>query len=78
MKRVYDWNTFFFGKQMEAEREDKKQREALRDEERKRQEARRRKEEERLVCTFCRVDISVSVSEQLHAYGSPNPTLTCY
>lgn len=37
---------------MEAEREDKKQLEALRDEERKRQEARRRKEEERLVCTF--------------------------
>ena len=63
---------------MEAEREDKKQREALRDEERKRQEARRRKEEERLVCTFCVVDISMSLSEQLHIYGSHNPTLTCY
>ena len=63
---------------MEAEREDKKQQEALRDEERKRQEARRRKEEERLVRTFCTVDISMSVSEQLHAYCSPNPTLTCY
>lgn len=27
---------------------------------------------------FCRVDISMSVPEQLHAYCSPNPTLTCY
>ena len=59
---------------MEAEREDKKQREALRDEERKRQEARRRKEEERLVCTFCVVDISMSLSEQLNTYPSPNTT----
>lgn len=37
--------------QMEAEREDRKQREALREEERKRQDERRKIEQEKLVCT---------------------------
>lgn len=37
---------------MEADREDRKQREALREEERKRHEERRRIEQEKQVCTF--------------------------
>lgn len=37
---------------MEAEREDRKEREALREEERKRLEAQRKKEQERLVSTL--------------------------
>lgn len=37
---------------MEAEREDRKQREALREEERKRLEERRRIDQEKLVCTL--------------------------
>ena len=40
-----------FLQQMEAEREDRKEREALREEERKRLEAQRKKEQERLVST---------------------------
>ena len=48
----------FVFKQMEAEREDRKQREALREEERKRLEAQRQIAQERLVCalSLCYLD----------------------
>ena len=52
MTKRFVVTVILFYKQMEAEREDRKQREALREEERKRLEERRRIEQEKLVCTF--------------------------
>ena len=48
---------------MEAEREDRKQREALREEERKRHEEQRKIEQEKLVCT-CWVQFSMIIFTQ--------------
>ena len=58
---------------MEAEREDRKQREALREEERKRLDERRRIEQEKLVCTFVLLYVLLSTKVKFRRRISHKP-----